>query len=181
MTTPVGRAELFVTHAKDFPVLGSPASLMGSEFPQSTLLRPFLALPRPDDPTIWASPFWSTWPVWGGAMRDSVWGPGSLQYPLQYNQPRSPGRLWFPHPPPTGVLLMYSLGVRRGGLYIRQRSQARSWPGSVVFVDIYPTPQDVVGPSPRGVKGLRSPSHASRRAIYARSCKWTSGNSPSAH
>jgi hypothetical protein len=34
---------------------------------------------------------------------------------------------------------------------------------------------------PRGVKGLRSHSHASRRAIYARSCKWTSENPPSTH
>jgi hypothetical protein len=34
---------------------------------------------------------------------------------------------------------------------------------------------------PRGVKGLRSHSHASRRAIYARSCKWTSENPHSTH
>ena len=34
---------------------------------------------------------------------------------------------------------------------------------------------------PRGVKSLRSHSHASRRAIYARSCKWTSENPPSRH
>src|SRR5215213_235031 len=32
-----------------------------------------------------------------------------------------------------------------------------------------------------GVKGLRSHSQASRRAICARSCKWTSQNLPSKH
>jgi len=42
---------------------------------------------------------------------------------------------------PAGVFLMYALGVC-GGVYIRQRSRARSWLGSFVFLYIHPTPQD---------------------------------------
>jgi hypothetical protein len=41
---------------------------------------------------------------------------------------------------------------------------------SFVSLHIHPTPQDD-GPPPRGEPGLRSHPHASRRAIYARSCK----------
>ena len=36
----VGRAQHFVTHASDFPVLGAPASIMGSEFLQDSLEEP---------------------------------------------------------------------------------------------------------------------------------------------
>src|SRR5215210_2658794 len=42
-------------------------------------------------------------------------------------------------------------------------------------------PSNTTRPPPRGVKGLRSHSQASRRAIYARSCKWTSENLYSTH
>jgi hypothetical protein len=52
--------------------------------------------------------------------------------------------------------------------------------GSFVSLHLHPTPQDWF-PQPGGVKGLRDHPHASRRAIYARSCKWTSENSPSRH
>src|SRR5215212_11484469 len=37
MTTPVRRAQHFVTHASDFPVLGASASIMGSELLQAPL------------------------------------------------------------------------------------------------------------------------------------------------
>ena len=49
-----------------------------------------------------------------------------------------------------GPLILHRPGLflciawaRRGVLYIRQRSRARSWTGSFVFLYIYPTPQDV--------------------------------------
>jgi hypothetical protein len=72
-------------------------------------------------------------------MRGSVRGPGALQY----NQLRSPGRFWFPHPPPTGAHIMYSLGGRWGVLYIRQRSRTHLRLGLFASLHLYPAPQHV--------------------------------------
>jgi len=157
-------------------VLGTPASLIGWELSSLLGSGPSLYPPRcpkPSSaavpaagaqyPTIWASLFWSTWPVWGGAMQGSVWGPG----PLQYNQLRSPGRFWFPHPPPTGALLMYDPG--------------RDHHCGSIRLLAYPSTTTRCRPPPRGVKGLRSHPRTSQRGIYARSCIRTSENSTSRH
>jgi len=40
---------------------------------------------------------------------------------------------------------------------------------------------NMYSPLLRGVGGLRRHPRASRRAFYARSCKWTSEHSPSTH
>jgi hypothetical protein len=46
MTTPGGAGTRYVTYSNNPPVLGAPASIIGSELPRARL-RP-LALPRPD-------------------------------------------------------------------------------------------------------------------------------------
>src|SRR5215213_11027754 len=61
------------------------------------------------------------------------------------------------------------------GKWLRRERQRSS-----IRLPAYPSNTTRV-PPPRGEKGLRSHSHASRRAIYVRSCKWTSENSPSTH
>src|SRR5215204_3815356 len=58
------------------------------------------------------------------------------------------------------------------GKWLRRERQRPS-----IRLAAYPSNTTRCRPPPRGVKGLRSHSHASRRAIYARSCKWTSENS----
>src|SRR5215203_2025124 len=60
------------------------------------------------------------------------------------------------------------------GMGLRRERQRPS-----IGLAAYPSNTTRCRPPPRVVKGLRSHSHASRRAIYARSCKWTSENSSS--
>src|SRR5215213_2456866 len=62
------------------------------------------------------------------------------------------------------------------GKWLRRERQQPS-----IRLPAYPSNTTRCRPQPRGVKGLRSHSHASRRTIYARSCKWTSENPPSPH
>src|SRR5215207_10810515 len=61
------------------------------------------------------------------------------------------------------------------GKWLRRERQRPS-----IRLRAYPSNTTIcVRPPPGGEKGLRSHSHASRRAIYARFCKWTSQNSTS--
>src|SRR5829696_5368701 len=62
------------------------------------------------------------------------------------------------------------------GKWLRRERQHPSIP-----LPAYPSTTTRCRPPPRGVKGLRSHSHASKRAINAPSCKWTSENSTSTH
>src|SRR5215203_3075575 len=66
-------------------------------------------------------------------------------------------------PAPTAYVLGKWLRRERQRLSIR----LRAYPSNTTIC---------VRPPPGGVKGLRSHFHASRRAIYARFCKWTSEN-----
>src|SRR5215216_607106 len=63
------------------------------------------------------------------------------------------------------------------GKWLRRERQRPS-----IRLRAYPSNTTRCRPPPRGVKGLSTHSHASRRAIYARrSCNWTSEHSTSTH
>src|SRR5215204_1445181 len=130
MTTPVGRAQHFVTHASDFPVLGAPASIIGSELPQSPLGAPTLRFapsrfPKPSltlAPAIvahntlrYGHPPSGAPDLSGAGLCGIPCGVPALYSKISLEAPAGSGSPI----PPTGVLIMYSLGVRRGALYIR--------------------------------------------------------------
>src|SRR5215208_1983897 len=91
-------------------------------------------------------------------------------------------------PPKDGAILAHTLrGSGWGGAgllsedpapcaYVLGKWLRREREQPSIRLPAYPSNTTRCRPPPRGVKGLRSHSHASKRAIYARSCKWTSEN-----